>query len=210
METSSSAADTKRFISAQELTDLSEDLAFKVARSGFMADPAGHHFMIALWRGGCHTGTVVQEFLEKAHGVTIDHVAVRTVSRDPATGAPLPEIQVHAAGHATSVLTADSHLLIVDDIFDSGRSLVALLKFLRTALGARMPRQVRLATVFYKPARNKFLPLAPDYCVEETNAWIVLGHELAELSDAEVAQFRPRAAGLLQILREEPFSSVYQ
>ena len=164
----SSAADAKRFVSAQELTDLSEDLAFQVARSGFMADPAGHHFMIALWRGGCHTGTVVQEFLEKAHrGVTIDHVAVRTVSRDPATGAPLPEIQVHAAGHATAVLTADTRLLIVDDIWDSGRSIVALLKFLRTALGPKMPRQVRVATVFYKAARNKFLPLQNNQHIEQ-------------------------------------------
>jgi hypoxanthine phosphoribosyltransferase len=198
----SSASDQKRFISAQELTDLSEDLGFNVAVTGFMADPTKHNFMIALWRGGCQTGAVVQELLERAHGVTIDHVAVRTVSRDPQTGAPLPEIQVHAAGHATSVLTADSQLLIVDDVWDSGRSLVALLKYLRGALGPRMPVNIHIATVFYKPERNKFLPLEPDSYVEKTNEWLVFGHELAELSDAEIKRFRPRAHDLMRQVKD--------
>jgi uncharacterized protein len=194
----SSAADAKRFIGPQELHDLSEDLAHQVARSGF--EPT---FMIALWRGGCQTGAVVQEFLERARQITIDHVAVRTVSRDPVTGQALPETQVHAAGHASHVLQADSRLLIVDDVYDSGRSIVAVLKYLQDTLGeARMPKDVRVATVFYKPKRNKFLPRVPEYYVEATDEWLVFPHELAELTDEEVAKFRPRAAAKLADLKK--------
>jgi hypoxanthine phosphoribosyltransferase len=184
----SSASDTKRFISSQQLHDLSEDLAVQVARSGFRPT-----FLIALWRGGCQTGAIVQEFLEYAHDITIDHVAVRTVSRDAKTGAPLPEIQVHAAGHACSVLNAESRLLIADDVWDSGRSIVALLKFLKENLGEeRMPKEIRVATVFYKPKRNK-TTTQPDFFTEATDDWLVFPHELVELSRDEVAKFRPRA-----------------
>jgi hypoxanthine phosphoribosyltransferase len=193
----SSATDDKVFVSAQELTDLSEDLAVQVAKSGFVPD-----FMIALWRGGCHIGAVVQEFLEKAYDSKIDHVAVRTISRDPTTGTQLPEIQVHAAGHATTVLQATSRLLIVDDVWDSGRSIAALLKYLRTTLGDRMPNDVRIATVYYKPKRNAFLPLKPDYFVRESDEWLVFPHELTELTQADIVKFRPRAYRLLSELVE--------
>lgn len=190
----SAATDTKRFISAEGLSHLAEELAFQVAVDDFKPT-----FIIALWRGGCAPGAVVQEFLERAQKTKIDHVAVRTVSRDPVTGAPLSAMLVHAVGHALHTLTRSSRLLIVDDVWDSGRTAVGLKSFLLGELGDCMPEETKVATIFYKPTRNT-TNREPDYYVEATDDWLVFPHELVELSDAEVQEFRPHAYGLLKIL----------
>ncbi len=195
--TSSSASDNKRFIGAEELSALSEQLAYKVAKGC----PRSPTFMIALWRGGCQTGAIVQEFLQRHYKSKIDHVAARTVSRDSKTGLPLDEIRVHGLGHALATLTPDDILLIVDDIWDSGRTGNALFETLATRLGPRMPREVKFATVFYKPKRNQFSN-EPDFYVEATEDWLVFRHELDELSDDEIARFRPYADQLLQDLKK--------
>ncbi len=96
--TDSSATDAKRFIDANELHRMSEDLAFKVADDDFQPT-----FILVLWRGGACIGLVVQEVLQILYKIKIDTVAVRTESRD-ANGVPLPEIRVHAIGHAVSKL----------------------------------------------------------------------------------------------------------
>jgi len=190
----SSASDQKHFISASELHAISVKLAEKIGQSGFKPT-----FLIALWRGGCYIGTVVQEFLQYVHKIKIDHVAVRTHSRD-SNGLPLPEVVVHAIGHALSVLTPDDNLLIVDDVVDSGRSLVALLKRLHTELGDRMPREVKVAVPYYKPKRNR-TTLVPDFFVESTDAWLVFPHELEELTDAEIEEHYPDVYEAAQRIR---------
>ncbi len=182
----SSAADAKRFIDAAELHRLSEDLAEKVALSGFRPT-----FIVGAWRGGSYPAMVLQETLEFLQGTKIDHVAVRTSSRDPVTGLPLPEIMVHASDYACSVLQPEDKLLFVDDVSDSGRSGAALFKHFQNRLGQRMPRDARLAVLIYKPLRNT-TTIVPDYFVEESDAWVVFSHELAELSNAEIEEHRPR------------------
>ena len=43
----------------------------------------------------------------------------------------------------------------------------------------------RIATVYYKPARNE-TDIEPDYAVIETDDWIVFPHELEGLSPTEI------------------------
>ncbi len=74
-----------------------------------------------------------------------------------------------------------------------------MLDHLKTVLGPRMPRYVMVATVFFKSKRNK-TDRVPDFFVEDTDAWLVFPHELAELTDAEVALFRPNAYRMAQEL----------
>jgi hypoxanthine phosphoribosyltransferase len=191
----SNTNDKKRHLDANELQRLSELLAFKVARDDFRPT-----FLVALWRGGCAPGAIVQEFLERAQSTKIDHVAVRTASRD-VDGKPFPATQVHAVGHLLKSLTRVSRLLIVDDVFDSGRSIQAILEHLKTELGDRMPEHIRVASVFYKPLKHKYGP-KPAYYVEETDEWLVFPHELVELTNDEIKQHRPHVYGLLNKLME--------
>lgn len=65
-------------------------------------------------------------------------------------------------------LLKDQRILIVDDIWDSGRTIMAV-KARVEAAGGRPDT----AVLHYKPARSLFPDQRPDFYVEETDAWIV-------------------------------------
>jgi hypoxanthine phosphoribosyltransferase len=176
----------KLFISAGSLLVDSFALGARVLQGGFRPT-----FLAALWRGGAPVGIAVQELLEH-HGVPCDHIAVRTSSY---TGIDQPQktVRVHAMDYLVSHIGPDDRLLVIDDVFDSGRSLEAVIDELQRRCGERAPREVRIATVWYKPARNRSR-LVPDFFVHETDRWLVFPHELQGLTDAEIRAHKPAAA----------------
>jgi hypoxanthine phosphoribosyltransferase len=178
MANPSSDAVVKDFVSAQRLLKNSMLLAKKVYDAGFRPT-----WIIALWRGGAPIGMCVQEFF-KYRGVKTDHVAVRTSSYT-AIGQQSRHIDVHCLEYVVKNANAQDRMLIVDDIFDSGRSVEALLSKLKHKMRANLPTDIRIATVFYKPTRNK-TTITPDYYCEETDRWIVMPHELEGLDPQEI------------------------
>ena len=176
----------KLFISADSLLADSFALGAQVLRAGFRPT-----FLAALWRGGAPVGIAVQELLEH-HGVACDHIAVRTSSY---TGIDQQQktVRVHAMDYLVSHIGAADRLLIIDDVFDSGRSLEAVIDELRRRTAERCPAEVRIATVYYKPSRNRSR-LKPDFFVHETDRWLVFPHELQGLSEAEIAAHKPASA----------------
>ena len=81
---------------------------------------------------------------------------------------------------------ADDGLLIVDDVFDSGRSIKALIAQLQLTMRKNMPKDVRTACPWYKP-ENKQVDITPDYYVHESSEWLVFPHELSGLTPDEIA-----------------------
>src|ERR1700677_732233 len=138
----------KLFISANSLLRDSMELARLVVKSGFRPT-----FLVAMWRGGAPIGIAVQEVLEY-HSIHADHIAIRTSSY---TGIDQQNktVRVHAIDYLVSRLSADDELLLVDDVFDSGRSLDAVLAELKRRCRRNLPEKIRIATVYYKPARNR-------------------------------------------------------
>ena len=60
--------------------------------------------------------------------------------------------------------------------------------------------EMRLATVYFKPAKNR-TDLRPDYFVKDAGTeWIVFPHEICELNDDEIAVKDPVLAGLFKEL----------
>ena len=53
-----------------------------------------------------------------------------------------------------------------------------------------LPEQVRIATVYYKPARNRSA-LVPDYYVRALDDWLVFPHELVGLTREEILEHKP-------------------
>jgi hypoxanthine phosphoribosyltransferase len=90
-------------------------------------------------------------------------------------------------------------LVVVDDVFDSGRSIEATLRELRARCRHNTPREIRIATVYWKPLRNQ-TAMRPDYYVHETDEWLVFPHEVDGLTQEEIRKHKPEAA---IILREE-------
>ncbi len=54
----------------------------------------------------------------------------------------------------------------------------------------QFPENVRIATVYYKPSRNK-TRLVPDFYVRATDEWLVFPHELKGLTREEILANKP-------------------
>jgi len=173
----------KTFISADSLLRDSLELGMQVVRSGLKPT-----FLVGVWRGGAPIGITVQEVLE-FHGIECDHIAIRTSSYT-AIDQRAKTVRVHAVDYLVSRLEADDRLLLIDDVFDSGLSLEAVVEDLKKRCRRNLPEVIRIATAYYKPSRNKS-SLKPDYYVRSTDQWLVFPHEMQGLSRAEILANKP-------------------
>ena len=173
----------KVFISAESLLRDSLQLGVEVVRSGFRPS-----FLVGVWRGGAPVGIAVQEVLEY-HGIECDHISIRTSSY---TGIDQrsTSVRVHALDYLISRLTFEDRLLLIDDVFDSGRSLAAVLAELEQRCRRNLPEQIRIATLYHKPSRNR-TPLTPDFYIRATEDWLVFPHELHGLTREEILAHKP-------------------
>ncbi|MHA7815708.1 MAG: phosphoribosyltransferase [Pseudohaliea sp.] len=170
--------DDKVYISANDLLLDSFRLAQKIYDSGFRPD-----FIIGVWRGGAPVGIAIQEYLEYV-GIHTDHIAIRTssyygINKQDKT------VRVHGLDYIIDNVNAEHQVLLVDDVFDSGRSIRAIFDKLRAKTRRNMPETMRVATPWYKPAKN-VTDITPDYYVHETDAWLVFPHELVGLTPEEI------------------------
>ena len=180
----------KVYITSDELLRDSFALGLQVLESGFRPD-----FIVAVWRGGTPVGIAVQELLKYA-GANADHIAIRT-SYYQGIDKTDRDVQVHNLGYLLENLNYDDSVLIVDDVFDRGRSIEAIIAELRRLTRRNLPKDIRIATVWFKPEKN-VTDLKPDYYVNETNRWLVFPHELDGLSAEEVVAGKPVIADLVQ------------
>lgn len=161
---------------------------FHGAREGVLSSGFRPTFLVAVWRGGAPIGIAVQEVLEY-HSIYVDHIAIRTSSY---TGIDQQNktVRVHAIDYLVSRLSAEDELLLVDDVFDSGRSLEAVIQELKQRCRRNWPEKWRIATVYYKSKRNRST-LVPDYHVRDTDKWLVFPHELIGLTREEILENKP-------------------
>src|ERR1700738_3423741 len=66
-------------------------------------------------------------------------------------------------------------VLIVDDVWDSGRTIMTARESGPSAGG-----YPQTAVLHYKPARSTYFDVRPDYYVDETDAWIVYPWDVGE------------------------------
>jgi hypoxanthine phosphoribosyltransferase len=177
----------KTYIDAQQLLTDSFELALQVLESRYVPD-----YIVGVWRGGAPVGIAVQELLTYC-GVQTDHIAIRTslYTGVNETGA---SVQVHGLHYLIETVDAQDNVLIVDDVFDSGRSIEQTILDLKTKCRRNTPN-FRVATPYYKPGNNKTTRV-PDYYLHETDSWLVFPHELDGLSDDEIASDKPGIAAI--------------
>ncbi|MEP6342842.1 MAG: phosphoribosyltransferase family protein [Maricaulaceae bacterium] len=168
----------KIFISADELLQDSFRLALKIFESGYRPT-----FIVGVWRGGAPIGIAVQEILEALDCPT-DHIAIRTSSYGGGTVQD-KTVKVYGVEHLIDHINHDDKLLIVDDTFDSGRSVAAIIDTLKMRCRLNMPKDVRIATVYFKPTLNQ-TERVPDFYLHETDEWLVFPHELRGCTKEEL------------------------
>ena len=182
----------KTVLSAQDLLADSFRLGLDVLDSGFHPT-----MIIAIWRGGTPVGMALQEILAYC-GVESDHIAIRTSSYVGVDqrGA----VAVHGLNYIIKKICHDDRLLIVDDVFDTGNTIAAVIAELRRRARDNMPEDIRVAVPWYKPSRNE-TDLVPDYFLRETSEWLVFPHELDALTPEELRTARPEIASIVDSVK---------
>ena len=175
--------DEKIYLSAQGLLNDSFELGLRIFKSGFTPS-----FIVGVWRGGTPVGIAVQEILDHL-GVKTDHIDIRTSSylgmdkRDKI-------VRVHGLEYVIGTANWVDGLLIVDDVFDTGNSIKAILETLQSKMRRNLPKDIRVATAWYKPEKNQ-TDIVPDYYIHETDECLVFPHELDGLTREEMFANKP-------------------
>ena len=172
----------KTVLTAQDLLEDSFNLGLKVLEDGF--EPT---LIIAIWRGGTPVGMAVQEILAYC-GVESDHIAIRTSSYVGVD--ERGTVAVHGLNYIIKKVCHDDRVLIVDDVFDTGNTIVAVIEELTKRARGNTPEDIRVAVPWFKPTRNE-TDIVPDYFLHETAEWLVFPHELDALTPEEMRKHRP-------------------
>ena len=180
----------KQYIQPEELRHDSFVLGAKVIEDGYKPD-----FMVALWRGGSTIGIFCHELL-KRRGIKVDHICIRT-SRYTGIDTTEEKVKVFNLNYIVKNIVNGSKILLVDDVFDTGRTIEAFLSKLAEKVKERngeedINYEVRIATVYYKPTRNQ-TQIVPNYFVHESASWLVYPHEISDMDDQELEEFLGKA-----------------
>ena len=186
----------KKFLDEQNLILDSFRLGVKIFESGFKPS-----FIVGLWRGGSSVGIYVQECLQTL-GLETNHISLRTSYRgqpyyQEMANSPVSDIRVHGTRYLLENLNAEDSLLIVDDVFSTGKNIEAVLNRLNFRLKRNMPNDVRVATLWQRPS-YKAVDIKPDFVLHQTEDWLVFPYEMSGLSEDEIKQHKPYLVPLLK------------
>jgi len=172
----------KIILTAQELLDDSYRLGLKIIQSEYKPT-----YLVVLWRGGGPIGIAIHELMT-FKGMEINHTVVKTSSYKKFNQSN--HIYIDGMSNLIENISQKDRLLFIDDIFDTGRTYAAIREALVKECGKALPNDIRMASPWYKPEKNK-TKYKPDYFIHTTNQWVVFPHELDALSDKELAIHRP-------------------
>ncbi len=183
----------KTYITANDLLLDSYRLGVKILNSGFKPD-----YIVGIWRGGTPVGIAVQEILAY-FGTKSDHISIRTSSYT-GIGQQNKDVRVHGLEYIVKNINHADNLLLVDDVYDSGRSIQAVIETLKDKTRRNAPHDIRIAVPWYKPGNN-ITGVAPDYYLHSTNDWLVFPHELDGLREEEIFANKPGLEAILTTYR---------
>lgn len=141
-----------------QIYDMLVKLAQQVRRCGYKPD-----VIVGVSRGGWLPARVLSDLLENPYitSVTAEfYVGVYETNCEPRLTQPVP------------VSVFDKKILLVDDVADTGRSIVLI----RDYLCREGVKELKILTLYYKP----WSIILPDFYGKETSDWIVFPWEIKE------------------------------
>jgi len=173
--------DELTYIDANTLLLESFELAKKIWNSGYRPD-----FLVGIWRGGTPPGVAIHEFFRyKGHDPY--HTAIKTQSYTglQSTG----KVSIKGIEHIVDVVNSEDQMLIVDDVFDTGLTMKAVVDTFKSKARKNCPL-IKTATVYYKPEKRK-VEMEPDYYLKVDNRWLIFPHELESLTTEQIRRKGP-------------------
>jgi hypoxanthine phosphoribosyltransferase len=149
-------------------------------------------FMVALWRGGAPPGIVLQEYF-RWRGHDPYHTAIRTQSLEGVRYGG--GFDIKGLEHVIDEVEADQSLLIIDDLFATGRTIYEVSEYIRRRARRNTP-EIRVATVYFRRSQQRFL-VGPHYWLHETDDLPVFPHQLTKMDLASLAATDPELAATI-------------
>ena len=185
----------KEFLQYETVRNNALKLANKIYKDGFFPD-----VIYCSLRGGAYMANVISEYfkilakVKKFHPVLYAGVVARSYSDI----AQHTKVFIDGWTYPPENLRPGDKILLIDDIFDSGRTINCLVETLMNSRG--IPRaDIKVVVHDYKyfTYYNEQLPIQPDYYCRkfeitkpEENRWIhYMSHELVGLSKEELEEY---------------------
>ena len=179
------ALNDKHYLSANDYLRDVWRLAAEVRKSGWKPD-----ILIALWRGGAPVGVALHEFF-RVIDWPMQHIPLKCASYS-GIGSNPGVVEFTHGDIVFGMLRQGDKVLVVDDVFDTGKTAAAV-KARLDAAGVEM----RMACVYWKPQKN-ITNLTPDYYVKDVGLdWLVFPHEIEGLTKEEILVKDPFLADLI-------------
>ena len=201
----------KEFLPYNTVRNNALKMAHRIYNEGFIPD-----IIYVSLRGGVYLGNVISEYFKavQRRGRPVYYAAM--VARSYTGIRESDEVKVEGWTYSPESLRTGDKVLLVDDIFDSGKTINHLAKMI---MEKGIPRKdLKVAVHDYKHFYNKAeqFPVQPDYwcrkhelSVKDEDMWIhYLSHELIGLTKEELESHYykedPELREVLQVFVKEP------
>ena len=200
----------KEFLSYSVVRNNALKLAHKIYQDGFIPD-----VIYVSLRGGVYLGNLISEYFKIFQPKVTPVYYAAVVARSYTGVRESDDVKVEGWTYSPDSLRGGDKVLLVDDIFDSGKTINHLAKLF---LEKGIPRDdLKIAVHDYKYLydRVEHLPIQPDYwcrkhelSVKDEDLWIhYLSHELIGLTQEELEKYYysedPELREVLKILYSE-------
>ncbi len=185
----------KEFLEYDTVRNNALKLANKIYKDGFIPD-----VIYCSLRGGAYMANIISEYFKILSKVNKFHPVLYAgvVARSYSDVAQHTKVFIDGWTYPPENLRPGDKILLVDDIFDSGRTINCLVETLINSRG--MPREdIKVVVHDYKyfTYYKEQLPIQPDYYCRkfeinspEENRWIhYMSHELVGLSKKELEEY---------------------
>jgi hypoxanthine phosphoribosyltransferase len=167
-------------------------LAHKIYSEGFIPD-----VIYVSLRGGAYLGNVISEYFKIVRKDQHPVYYAAVVARSYTDVGKAEKIKVDGWTYSPDYLRVGDKVLLIDDIFDSGRTINHLAQIITDKGIPRKDLKIAVHDYKYFTDKNEQLPFQPDYwcrkhemSVNDENLWIhYLSHELVGLAKAELEEY---------------------
>ena len=200
----------KEFLPYNTVRNNGLKMAHRIYHDGFIPD-----VIYASLRGGAYLGNVISEYFKivQRRGRPVYYAAV--VARSYTGVRESSEVKVEGWTYSTDALRTGDKVLLVDDIFDSGKTINHLAKIIMEKGIPRKDLKVAVHDYKYIYDQKEHYSVQPDYwcrkhelSVKDEDLWIhYSSHELIGLSREELEEHYykadPELREVLQVLHGE-------
>ena len=166
-------------------------LAYHIYHDGFIPD-----VIYVSLRGGAYLGNIISEYFKIVHHGARPVYYAAVVARSYSDVAQSEKIRIDGWTYSPEHLRVGDKVLLVDDIFDSGKTINYLAQVILDRGIPRKDLKVAVHDYKYFIDKKEQLPIQPDYwcrkhdvSINDDSYWIhYMSHELVGLSHTELEE----------------------